>query len=102
MTIAAILVLALGSYAYRIVGPVLGKRLKLSERVRRILLIAAAVLLLALVTTSAFTQGQGFAGWARPAGIGVGAVLAVRKVPFVVVVIAAAATTALLRLAGVP
>ena len=102
MTIAAILVLALGSYACRIVGPVLGKRLKLSERVRRILLIAAAVLLLALVTTSAFTQGQGFAGWARPAGIGVGAVLAVRKVPFVIVVIAAAATTALLRLAGVP
>jgi branched-subunit amino acid transport protein len=102
MTIAAIIVLALGSYACRIVGPVLGKRLKLSDRVRRILLIAAAVLLLALVTTSAFTQGQGFAGWARPTGIGVGALLAVRKAPFVVVVIAAAATTALLRLAGVP
>ena len=102
MTIAAILVLALGSYAYRIVGPVLGKRLNLSERVRRLLLIAAAVLLLALVTTSALTQGHGFAGWARPAGIGVGAVLAVRRVPFVAVVIAAAATTALLRLAGVP
>lgn len=101
MSITAILVLALGSYAYRIVGPVLGERLKLSDRVRRILLIAAAVLLLALVTTSALTQGQGFAGWARPAGIGVGALLAVRKVPFVLVVIAAAATTALLRLAGV-
>lgn len=102
MTIAAILVLALGSYAYRIVGPVLGERLKFSERARRILLVAAAVLLLALVTTSALTQGHSFAGWARPAGIGVGALLAVRKVPFVLVVIAAAATTALLRLAGVP
>jgi branched-subunit amino acid transport protein len=101
MTIAAILVLAFGSYAYRIVGPMLGQRLKLSEPVRRILLIAAAVLLLALVTTSAFTQGHGFAGWARPAGIGVGAILAVRRAPFVVVVIAATATTALLRLAGV-
>ena len=102
MSIAAILVLAVGSYAYRIVGPALGGRLKLSERVRRILLIAAAVLLLALVTTSALTQGHGFAGWARPAGIGVGGILAVRKAPFLVVVIAAAATTALLRLAGVP
>jgi branched-subunit amino acid transport protein len=101
VTIAAILVLAIGTYAYRIVGPTLGGRLKLSERVRRILLIAAAVLLLALVTTSALTQGHGFAGWARPAGIGVGAVLAVRRAPFVVVVLAAAATTALLRLAGV-
>ncbi|HJP75388.1 MAG TPA: AzlD domain-containing protein [Pseudonocardiaceae bacterium] len=102
MTVAAIVVLALGSYAYRIVGPVLGGRLKLSERVRRILLIAAAVLLLALVTTSALTQGHSFAGFARPAGVGVGAVLALRKAPFVLVVIAAAATTALLRLAGVP
>lgn len=102
MTVAAILVLAVGSYAYRIVGPVLGGQLKLSERVRRILLIAAAILLLALVTTSALTQGHSFAGFARPAGVGVGAVLAIRKAPFVVVVIAAAATTALLRLAGVP
>lgn len=101
MTIAAILVLALGTYAYRIVGPALGGRLNLSEPLRRILLIAAAVLLLALVTTSALTQGHGFAGWARPAGVGVGAILAVRKAPFIVVVIAAAATTALLRLAGV-
>ena len=102
MTLAAIIVLALGTYAYRIVGPILGGRLKLSDRVRRILLVAAAVLLLALVTTAAFTQGHGFAGWARPAGIGVGAVLAVRRAPFVLVVVAAAATTALLRLAGVP
>lgn len=102
MTVAAIVVLALGSYAYRIVGPVLGGRLKLSERVRRILLIAAAVLLLALVTTSALTQGHSFAGFARPAGVGVGAVLALRRAPFVLVVVAAAATTALLRLAGVP
>ena len=31
MTIAAILVLALGTYAYRIVGPALGGRLNLSE-----------------------------------------------------------------------
>jgi branched-subunit amino acid transport protein len=102
MTIAAILVLAGGTYAYRIAGPLLGSRLRLSDRVRRLLLIGAAVLLLALVSTSALTQGHGFAGWARPAGVAVGAVLAIRRAPFIVVVIAAAATTALLRLAGVP
>jgi len=59
------------------------------------------VLLAALAATSALTEGHGFAGWARPAGVLVGAVLAVRRIPLPLVVVAAAATTALLRLAGV-
>jgi len=63
---------------------------------------AAAVLLIALMSTAAPTpEGHGFAGWARPAGVLVGGVLAVRRAPFPVVVIAAAATTAVLRLGGV-
>ena len=59
------------------------------------------VLLAALVATTALTKGHGFAGFARPAGVLVGGVLAWRKAPFLVVVLAAAATAALLRLAGV-
>ena len=59
------------------------------------------MLLAALAATSALTEGHGFAGWARPAGVLVGAVLAVRRIPLPLVVVAAAATTALLRLAGV-
>ena len=47
------------------------------------------------------TAGHGFAGWARPAGVLVGGVLAARKVPFLLVVLAATATTAGLRLLGV-
>jgi hypothetical protein len=62
----------------------------------------ATAVLTALVATAALTQGHGFAGWARPAGVLVGGVLAVRRVPFPVVVIAAAATTAVLRWSGVP
>jgi hypothetical protein len=46
-------------------------------------------------------EGTGFAGIARPAGVLVGALLAWRRAPFVVVVLAAAATAALLRLAGI-
>ena len=42
------------------------------------------------------------AGWARPSGVPVGGVLAIRRAPFPLVVIAAAATTAALRLWGVP
>ena len=52
--------------------------------------------------TAALTQGHGFAGWARPAGVLVGGVLALRRAPFPVVIVAAAATTAGLRLAGIP
>lgn len=62
---------------------------------------AATVLLVALAATSALTADGGFAGWARPAGVLAAAVLAVRRLPFPVVVLAAALVTALLRLAGV-
>ncbi|HEY8372400.1 MAG TPA: AzlD domain-containing protein [Pseudonocardiaceae bacterium] len=102
MTVAAVLVLAAGTFALRIAGPLLRDRITVSERMQRIITIAATTLLAALVATQALTEAGGFAGWARPAGVLVGAVAAWRRLPFVVVVVLAAATTALLRLAGVP
>ncbi|QKV96752.1 AzlD domain-containing protein [Streptomyces sp. NA02950] len=102
MILAALLLLAVGTYGFRLAGPLLHGRFQPSAEVRRLLSIGAAVLLVALLATAALTQGHGFAGWARPAGVLAGAVLAWRKAPFMVVVAAAAATTALLRLAGVP
>ncbi|WP_353939669.1 hypothetical protein [Micromonospora sp. b486] len=45
-------------------------------------------------------EAGGFAGYARPPVL-VGLLLAWRRVPFVLVVVAAAATTAVLRLLGV-
>jgi branched-subunit amino acid transport protein len=101
MTIFAILLLAAGTYALRAAGPSLAGRIELSERVRWLLSVAAAVLLCALVVTSALTSGHGFAGWARPAGVLAGGVLAVRRAPFLVSVVAAVATTAALRQFGV-
>ncbi|MEV7042405.1 AzlD domain-containing protein [Amycolatopsis sp. NPDC051061] len=95
-------VLALGTFAFRFAGPVLRSRVKLSPRAERLMALAAVVLLAALVAVSTLTEGHGFAGFARPAGVLVAGVLAWRKAPFVLVVLAAAATTALLRLAGVP
>ena len=102
MLIAAILVLAVGTYTIRLTGVVLRDRLELSETIQRVLPMAAAALLAALATTAALMEGAAFAGIARPAGVLVGALLAWRKAPFVLVVVAAAATAALLRLAGVP
>jgi branched-subunit amino acid transport protein len=101
VTIAAILLLAGGTYAFRITGPLLRERYRPGPRVTRLLSVAASVLLVALVATSALTQGHDFAGWARPAGVLVGGVLAVLKLPFLVVVLAAIAVTAGLRLLGV-
>lgn len=102
MPLLAILVLAAGTYAFRLAGPAFRHRLRIPAHVQRLLAAAAAVLLIALVATAALTQGHGFAGWARPVGVLAGGVLAAKRLPFPVVVITAAAVTALLRLAGVP
>ncbi|AIJ25135.1 AzlD domain-containing protein [Amycolatopsis methanolica] len=98
----AIAVLAAGTFAFRFAGPVLQSRIQLPVRVQNLMAVSATVLLVAVVATGALAEGHGFAGFARPIGVAVGGVLAWRKAPFLVVVVAAAAVTALLRLAGVP
>lgn len=101
MTLLAILLLAAGTYGLRVCGPLLRSRVELSGRARQLLSLSATVLLCVMAATSALTTGHGFAGWARPTGVLVGAVLAIRKASFLVVMVAAAATTAALRLLGV-
>ncbi len=101
MLIAAILTLAVGTYTMRLGGVLLRDRLELSDTLQRLLPMAAASLLAALATTAALMEGATFAGVARPAGVAAGAVLAWCRAPFVVVILAAAATAALLRLAGI-
>ncbi|MFL6141987.1 MAG: AzlD domain-containing protein [Labedaea sp.] len=101
MNLLAVLVLAVGTYAFRVAGPALRGRVALPERVRELLGTAAVVLLVALVATASVMDGRHLAGLALPAGVLVGGVLAARRAPFVVVVLAAAAGTALLRLLGV-
>ncbi|MFD8819080.1 AzlD domain-containing protein [Streptomyces sp. NPDC059627] len=100
-TVLMILALAAGTYAFRLVGPVLHGRVEIPTRVQELASAGAVVLLVALLATGALTEHGGFAGWARPAGVLVGGVLAWRKAPFVVVVVGAAAVTALLRATGV-
>ncbi len=102
MSIVAVLVLVFGTYAFRVAGPLLRDRVELSERSKELLSTAAVVLLVALVATASLMAGKQFAGVALPAGVLVGGVLAWRKAPFIVVVIAAAASAAGLRLLGVP
>ena len=102
MLTAVVLALAVGTYGFRLGGVLLAGRLTLPDWLRTTLPIAAAVLLAALAATSAVMQGKHFAGWARPSGVLVGIVLALRRAPFVAVVAGGAATAAFLRLLGVP
>ncbi|MQA14741.1 MAG: AzlD domain-containing protein [Pseudonocardiaceae bacterium] len=97
----AVLALAAGTYALRLAGPLLAQRLTVPVRVQRMLGLAATAMLAALVTTAALTDGSGFGGWARAAGVAVGAMAAWRRSPFVVVVVLAAVTAAALRALGV-
>ena len=57
------------------------------------------MLSVALATT--FYEGDHFAGMARVLGVGFAVFLAWRKMPLIVVIVAAAVVTALLRLAGI-
>ena len=100
--LVAVLVLAVGTFSFRIAGPLMRDRFELSARAEKLMATSAIVLLAALVATAALTDGRGLAGIARPAGVLVGGVLARRRAPIVLVVIAAAATAAGLRWLGVP
>jgi branched-subunit amino acid transport protein len=100
--IVVIAVLAVGTYGMRLIGVVLGDRVRLSPAVATLLPLAAVALLAALAATAALTDAGRLAGVARPAGVLVGVLLAWRRLPFVVVVLAAAAVAAGLRLVGLP
>lgn len=142
MSLLAILALAAGTYAFRIIGPMFRHRVRIPARVEQLLSDASVVLLVALVANSTLISSGGFAGWSRVIGVTVGGVLAlvnlpaVRQavarrfarparhspertdtehetssppgrrrrpvhIPFPVIIIAAAAVAAVLRLAGV-
>ena len=101
MTFAAVILLALGTYAMRLSGPFLYDRIQLSGRAQEWLTLPAVALLSALVATSTLLPSGEFDSAARVVGVGVGVLAALRQLPFVVVLVLAAATTALLRQFGV-
>ncbi|MEV4253343.1 AzlD domain-containing protein [Spirillospora sp. NPDC049652] len=98
MIVVSMLALAAGTYLLRLSGPLLRTRITFPPSFERLLDASAVVLLTALVAVTALTEGDGPADAARPIGVLVGGVLAWRKASFMVAVLAAAATTAVLRL----
>ena len=101
MPVAAVLILAAGTFAIRFAGPLLRDRVTLPEKVQELMSASATVLLFALVAVSTLTNGKQFVGWALALGVVVGGVASWRTLPFVAVIVLAAATTAGLRLIGV-
>lgn len=97
--ILVLVVLASGTYVFKATGPVvLGGGRALPEWLGRLALLLPAPLLAALVVTSGATDGQSLVLDARLAGLAVAALALWRRAPFAVVVVLAAAATALVRL----
>jgi len=97
VTWGAILLLAAASYALKALGPVVIGAREIRAPVHALLDLAAVPLLAALVLTQTVSTNGAFALDARLPALGVAAVLVWRRAPFLVVVVAAAGTAALLR-----
>jgi branched-subunit amino acid transport protein len=99
--IVVIAVLGVGTYSMRFIGALIGDKVRLTPIVERLLPLGAVALLAALAATAALLDAGRFTGAARPAGVLAGVLAAWCKLPFIAVVIIAAAVAAGLRLLGV-
>jgi len=100
MTWTLVIVLAVGAYAFKVLGFVaLGGRV-LPAPLERCLALIPAALLSALVVKDTFSVGQHLQLDARAAGIAVAALAAWRRAPLILVIAVAAGTTALVRALG--
>lgn len=94
----ALVALAAGSYALKALGLVLLGDRKLPTRAEEVLDLLPAALIGALVVVSTFGDGRSLVLDPRVAGLAAAAVAVWRRAGFVVVVVSAAAATALVRL----
>ncbi len=97
MSWAILLVIGAGAYAFKAGGALLGLRFTDSERAQSVLLLLPPALLTALILVWTLDGGERLVLDARLVGVGVGALAAWRKAPFVVVVLLAAGVTAAVR-----
>jgi branched-subunit amino acid transport protein len=88
-----------GCYAFKLAGYLVPERILGRPAIRRIVELLPVALLAALVVVEAVADGRHL-DWDAPrlAGFAVGALATWRRAPFLVIVVAAAATAAVLRL----
>lgn len=90
--------LGAGTYVFRFAGATVRRRLGLGARAQRLIELSSVVLLVAVMATAAVADDQRYTGAARPLGVAVALLLAWRRAPTVVVIIAASVATALARI----
>jgi len=101
-TWVAVLVTAAGCYALKLTGLTVPRSVLDNPRVRRFAELVPVALLAALTAVQTFGAGQSLAiDPARVAGLGAAVVALLLRAPFLVVVIVAAGTAAVLRALGV-
>lgn len=99
MTWAIVVVLAAGVWAQRLLGMFVGGRvLRRHPGLGRLATLIPAAVVMAVVVQLTLATGKSLALDARAVGMAVAGLLVWRRAPFVVVVLAAAAATALVRL----
>jgi hypothetical protein len=97
-TWTAVLVGSAGCFALKLLGWSVPSRLLENARVRRTALFLPVALLAGLVVVQAFASGRSLQLDARAVGLAVAGVAVLLRAPFLLVVVLAAATAALVRL----
>ena len=97
MTWTAVLVLTVGSYALKAIGLVALRGRRLPPFLDEVLVLLPAALFGALIVVSTFGGDRALVIDARVAGVAAAAIALWRRAGFVVVVLVAATTTALVR-----
>ena len=96
---SAVLATAALCYALKLAGWLVPARALADPRVRRAAALVPVALLAGLVVVQVAASGRSLVVDARAAGLAAGALALLLRAPFLVVVLAAAATAALLRAA---
>lgn len=97
MSWTLIALLAAGAYAFKFTGLVILGGRTLPAPFERCLALIPAAVISALIVKDTVTQGREIVLDARAAGIAVAVLLASRRAPLIVVIVAGAAITALVR-----
>lgn len=99
-TALIVVICAVGTLALKATGPVLLGGRQLPAKLDAVVRLAGPALLAALVATSTFAEGQRLTIDARVVGLAVAAVAIHFRAPALLVIVLAAAATALVRLAA--
>lgn len=94
----AVLVASIGTYVLKLLGMLVPERVLNHRVVRRTALLMPVTLLAALVVLQTFSTGTRFVLDARAAGLAAALVAVICRAPFLVVVVVACATAAVVRL----